>query len=40
MKGFALKDPKRLIQHSNEKFFKDIAANHKDEAGEHRGLSV
>jgi uncharacterized protein (DUF1501 family) len=34
MKGLAMKDPKRLYNTANEKFFKDIAANHKDEAGE------
>jgi uncharacterized protein (DUF1501 family) len=34
VKGLAMKDPKRLYNTANEKFFKDIAANHKDEAGE------
>src|SRR6185436_5911829 len=34
MKGLAMKDPKRLYNTANEKFFKDIAANHRDEAGE------
>ena len=33
-KGLAMKDPRRLYNTANEKFFKDIAANHKDEVGE------
>jgi uncharacterized protein (DUF1501 family) len=34
VKGLAMKDPRRLYNTANEKFFKDIIANHKDEAGE------
>lgn len=34
MKGIAVKDPKRLYGTANEKFFRDILKNHKDEAGE------
>ncbi len=34
MKGIAVKDPKRLYGTANEKFFRDIMKNHKDEAGE------
>ena len=34
VKGLAMKDPRRLYNTANEKFFKDIAANHKDEMGE------
>lgn len=33
-KGLAMKDPRRLYNTSNEKFFKEIIANHKDEVGE------
>ena len=33
-KALAMKDPRRLYNTANEKFFKDIAASHKDEAGE------
>jgi uncharacterized protein (DUF1501 family) len=33
-KGIALKDPKRLFGTSNEKFFKEINQQHKDEPGE------
>lgn len=34
VKGLAMKDPKRLYNTANEKFFKNIIANHADEAGE------
>jgi uncharacterized protein (DUF1501 family) len=34
VKGLAMKDPRRLFNTANEKYFKDIAANHADEAGE------
>lgn len=34
IKGIAMKDPKRLFGTSNEKFFRDVLKNHKDEAGE------
>jgi uncharacterized protein (DUF1501 family) len=34
VKGLAMKDPRRLFNTANEKYFKDIAANHTDEAGE------
>jgi len=34
MKGLAMKDPKRLHNSASGNFFKDVAANHKDEAGE------
>lgn len=34
IKGIAVKDPKRLYGTANEKFFRDIMKNHKDEAGE------
>jgi uncharacterized protein (DUF1501 family) len=34
IKGIAVKDPRRLYGTSNEKFFKDVLKNHKDEAGE------
>jgi len=34
VKGLAMNDPRRLYNTANEKFFKDIAANHKDEMGE------
>jgi len=34
VKGLAMKDPKRLYGTSNEKFFKDVLADHKDEPGE------
>ena len=33
-KAIAMKDPRRLFGTSNEKFFKDVLKNHKDEAGE------
>lgn len=33
-KGIALKDPKRLYGTSNEKFFRDVLANHKNHPGE------
>ena len=33
-KGLAFKDPRRLYGTSQEKFFKDISKNHKDEHGE------
>lgn len=34
VKGLAMKDPRRLYNTANEKYFKEIIANHKDEAGE------
>ncbi len=34
IKGIAVKDPKRLYGTANEKFFRDVMKNHKDEAGE------
>ncbi|HMU45541.1 MAG TPA: DUF1501 domain-containing protein [Chitinophagaceae bacterium] len=34
IKGIAMKDPKRLFGTANEKFFRDVLKNHKDEAGE------
>jgi uncharacterized protein (DUF1501 family) len=34
IKGIAVKDPRRLYGTANEKFFRDIMKNHKDEAGE------
>lgn len=34
IKGIAVKDPKRLYGTANEKFFRDIMKDHKDEAGE------
>lgn len=34
MKGLAMKDPKRLHNSSSGNFFKDVAANYKDQAGE------
>ncbi len=34
VKGLAMKDPKRLFNTANEKFFKEIIANHSDEPGE------
>jgi uncharacterized protein (DUF1501 family) len=34
VKGLAMKDPQRLYGTSNEKFFKDVLADHKDEPGE------
>ena len=34
IKGIALKDPKRLYGTANEKFFRDVLENHKDESGE------
>ncbi|HEX6191236.1 MAG TPA: DUF1501 domain-containing protein [Chitinophagaceae bacterium] len=33
-KGIAVKDPRRLYGTANEKFFRDVMKNHKDEAGE------
>ena len=32
--GIAVKDPRRLYGTANEKFFKEVMKNHKDEAGE------
>ncbi|HEX2682921.1 MAG TPA: DUF1501 domain-containing protein, partial [Ferruginibacter sp.] len=34
VKGLAMRDPRRLYGTSQEKFFKEIVASHKDEAGE------
>jgi uncharacterized protein (DUF1501 family) len=34
IKGIAVKDPRRLYGTSNEKFFRDVLKNHKEEAGE------
>ncbi len=34
IKGIAVKDPRRLYGTANEKFFRDIMKNHRDEAGE------
>lgn len=34
IKGIAVKDPRRLYGTSNEKFFRDVLKNHKDETGE------
>lgn len=34
LKGIAVKDPRRLYGTANEKFFRDVLKNHKDEAGE------
>src|SRR5678809_130026 len=34
VKGIAVKDPKRLYGTANEKFFRDVQKNHKDEPGE------
>jgi uncharacterized protein (DUF1501 family) len=34
VKGLAMKDPRRLFNTANEKYFKDIVANHPDAAGE------
>ena len=34
VKGLAMRDPRRLYGTSNEKFFKDVLADHKDESGE------
>jgi len=34
IKGLAVKDPRRLYGTANEKFFRDVMKNHKDEAGE------
>jgi uncharacterized protein (DUF1501 family) len=34
IKGIAVKDPRRLFGTANEKFFRDVLKNHKDEAGE------
>ncbi len=33
-KGLAMKDPKRLYGTANEKFFKDVLADHRDQPGE------
>jgi uncharacterized protein (DUF1501 family) len=34
IKGIAVKDPRRLYGTANEKFFRDVMKNHKDEEGE------
>jgi uncharacterized protein (DUF1501 family) len=34
IKGIAVKDPRRLYGTANEKFFRDVMKNHKDESGE------
>ena len=34
VKGLAMKDPRRLFGTSNEKFFKDVLTDHKDQSGE------
>lgn len=34
VKGIAVKDPRRLYGTSNEKFFRDVLKNHKDDGGE------
>jgi uncharacterized protein (DUF1501 family) len=34
IKGIAVKDPRRLYGTTNEKFFRDVMKNHKDDAGE------
>jgi uncharacterized protein (DUF1501 family) len=34
IKGIAVKDPRRLYGTANEKFFRDVMKNHKDEAGD------
>lgn len=34
IKGIAVKDPRRLYGTANEKFFRDVIKNHKDEKGE------
>ncbi|TMI72937.1 MAG: DUF1501 domain-containing protein [Bacteroidetes bacterium] len=34
IKGIAVKDPRRLYGTSNEKFFRDVLKNHKDDGGE------
>jgi len=34
IKGIAVKDPKRLYGTANEKFFRDVLKNHRDETGE------
>ncbi len=34
IKGIAVKDPRRLYGTANEKFFRDVLKNHRDEAGE------
>src|SRR6478609_1696085 len=34
LNGLAMKDPKRLYDISQEKYYKDVLANHKDEPGE------
>jgi len=34
IKGIAVKDPRRLYGTANEKFFRDVMKNHKDETGE------
>ena len=33
-KGLAIKDPRRLFNSTNEKYFKEVVASHKDEPGE------
>jgi hypothetical protein len=38
MKGLAMKDPKRLYNTANEKFFKDIAANHETKRENNRWI--
>ena len=34
VKGLAMKDPRRLFNASNEKYFKEMSAQHRDEPGE------
>ncbi|QEC41823.1 DUF1501 domain-containing protein [Pseudobacter ginsenosidimutans] len=34
IKGLAMKDPRRLFNTSNEKFFREVVKNHQDEHGE------
>jgi len=34
VKGLAMKDPRRLFGTANEKFFKDVLSDHKDQPGE------
>ncbi|MCX6318362.1 MAG: DUF1501 domain-containing protein [Bacteroidetes bacterium] len=34
VKGIAVKDPRRLYGTANEKFFRDVLKNHKDESGD------
>ena len=38
IKGIAVKDPKRLYGTANEKFFKEVMKNHKQEAGEQSAV--